>query len=168
MIRTFSLVITALLSASLAYAGDANVTLSSQNGTVLVNSGKQFVSAHAGQTLAPGDRIMVMKGGKATLTYPDGCVSTVRSGSMVDVATHCAQNTAQTQKIAPMYAQAVGDTSDRRNCRRHDDDGKRNPNEDYDADDCAFPPLWAVLTGWAVIVCATIVCRHDADGISTP
>jgi hypothetical protein len=154
MIRT-SLFIAALLSASIAYAGDANVTLSGQNGTVLVNSGKQFVSAHAGQTLAPGDRVLVMKGGKATLTYPDGCVSTINSGSMVDVSAHCAQNTAQTRKIGPMYAQAVGDTSDRRNCRRHDD------ANDRDGDDCARPPLWAVFTGWAVIVCATIVCRHE-------
>ena len=159
MIRT-SLFIAALLSASIAFAGDAGVTLSGQNGTVLVNSGKQFVSAHAGQTLAPGDRILVMKGGKATLTYPDGCVSTINSGSMVDVSAHCGQNIAQTQKIPPMYAQAVGDTSDRRHCRWHDADG--------DHDDCGHPPLWTVLVGWAAITCATIVCRHDADGISTP
>lgn len=157
-----SLFIVALLSASIAYAGDATVTLSSQNGTVLVNSGKQFVSAHAGQTLAPGDRILVMKGGKATLTYSDGCVSTVNSGSMVDVSAHCAQNAAQTRKIGPMYAQAVGDTSDHRNCERPDGTGV----------DCGPPPLWPAWAGFVAIACATLVCRqhhrHETGFIPPP
>lgn len=168
MIR-LSLFVTALLSASIAFAGDAGVTLSGQDGTVLVNSGKQFVSAHKGQTLAPGDRILVMKGGKATLTYPNGCVSTVGSGSMVDVSAQCVRNPAHAQKVPTMVAQAVGDNDEHRNCRRHEDkDANRSGHEDNDADDCAWPPAWAVFTGWAVIVCATIVCRNDADGISTP
>jgi hypothetical protein len=157
MIRT-SLFIAALLSASIAYAGDATVTLSGQNGTVLVNSGKQFVSAHAGQTLAPGDRILVMKGGKATLTYSDGCVSTINSSSMVNVSAHCVQNSARTQKIAPMYAQAVGDTGDRHNCRWQDNSNNK--------DGCAGLPFWPTFAGWAVFVCVAIVCR-DEDGHET-
>ena len=153
MIRT-SLLIAALLSASIAYAGDANVTLTGQKGTVMVNSGKQFVTAKPGQALAAGDRVMVMEGGRATLTYPNGCVVTVNSGTMVNVAAQqCTKRTAaaQAQKIGPMYAQAVGDA-------RHDD-----------ADDNrGHPPFWAVFAGFVAITCAAVVCRHDADGISTP
>ena len=160
MIRT-SLFLTALLSASIAYAGDPSITLSGQDGTVLVNSGKQFISAHAGQTLAPGDRILVMKGGKATLSYPNGCVSTVNPGSLVDVSAHCAQNVAQTRKIGPMYAQAVGDTSDHavgdtsdhRNCERERPDGT--------GDDCGPPPLWPEWAAFVAIACVTLVCRQQ-------
>ena len=149
MIRT-SLLIAALLSASIAYAGDANVTLSGQKGTVMVNSGKQFVTAQPGQTLASGDRVMVMQGGRATLTYPNGCVVTVNSGSMVNVSQQqCVNHTAQAKKVAPMYAQAVGDA-------RHDDAD----------DDRGHPPFWAVFAGFAAIT-AYIVSRNG-DGISTP
>ena len=153
MIRT-SLLIAALLSASIAYAGDANVTLSGQKGTVMVNSGKQFVTAQPGQTLASGDRVMVMEGGRATLTYPNGCVVTVNSGSMVNVSQkQCVNHSAQVKKVAPMYAQAVGD----RDARHDDADNDRG-----------HPPFWAVFAGFAVVTCALVVCRHDADGISTP
>jgi hypothetical protein len=152
MIRT-SLLIAALLSASIAYAGDANVTLTGQKGTVMVNSGKQFVTAQPGQTLAAGDRVMVMEGGRATLTYPNGCVVTVNSGSMVNVSQQqCATHATQAKKVGTMYAQAVGDRDERK-----DDD-----------DDRGHPPFWAVFAGFVVVTCALVVCRHDADGISTP
>ena len=156
MIRT-SLFIAALLSASIAYAGDPGITLSVQNGTVLVNAGKQFVTAQAGQTLAPGDRILVMKGGKATLIYPDGCVRTIGSSSMAEVSAQCGKGIAQVQKVPPMYAQEMGGTSgtsDTSNCNSNDCDS-------------ANPTLWAVLAGWSAFTYAAIISRNPA-GISAP
>ncbi|MEO5595574.1 MAG: hypothetical protein ABIQ97_00285 [Lysobacteraceae bacterium] len=184
MIRA-TLLISALVCASAAYAGDAEVTLSGQKGTVMVNSGKQFVSAKAGQSLKQGDRVMVMEGGTATVTYPNGCVATVQSGSMIDVnASTCGNNA---KKVGTMYAQAVGDNDDRK-CDDNDRDkyGKVMRDsaghpimdadghtmscgaaETADVEDEAHPPFWAVFAGWAAITVLAL-SHGDADGISTP
>lgn len=168
MIRT-SLLISALLSASIAYAADGNVVLSGQKGTVMVNSGKQFVSAQHGQTLAPGDRVMVMSGGKATLTYPNGCVATVPSGTMVDVSKQCGQSTAEAHKVGAMYAQAIGDQDDNDSCNENRDEN-RNANSDDNHHRC----IAVVLTGYAVWTAGILALifdnhhRHEEAPISVP
>lgn len=139
-----TVMIAALLAVSAgAAAADSAIKVSVDKGSVLVNQGKQFVSATAGQTVAPGDRVMVMAGGKATLTYPNGCVATVPAGSMVDVNAHC--STASAKKVGSMYAAAVGD------------------NEDHDG---PGPVFWGVLAG--VVVVTAVIVNQSGDGISTP
>lgn len=98
-----------LLSFS-ALAADGTATLTSQEGSVLVNQGEQFITADDAQSLNVGDRVMVMEGGAAEITFADGCVLPLASGSMVEVpeASSCAGSVVQVERIGPSYAQAVG------------------------------------------------------------
>ncbi|GAB2496088.1 hypothetical protein [Arenimonas alkanexedens] len=108
MIRT-ALILSALIAAP-AFAADSAATLSAQQGTVLVNQGDEFVTAADAQLLQAGDRVMVMEGGSAEITFTDGCVLPLVSGSLVDVPeiSTCAGAVASVQNIGPSYAQAVG------------------------------------------------------------
>lgn len=108
MIRT-ALILSALVAAP-AFAADSVATLSAQQGTVLVNQGDEFVTATDAQALLAGDRVMVMEGGSAEITFADGCVLPLASGSLVDVpeTSTCAGTVASVQNIGPSYAQAVG------------------------------------------------------------
>ncbi|WP_290885942.1 hypothetical protein [Arenimonas sp.] len=108
MIRTAA-ILAALLAAP-AFAADSVATLSAQQGTVLVNQGDEFVTATESQALLAGDRVMVMEGGSAQITFTDGCVLPLTSGSLVDVpeVSTCAGAVANVQNIGPSYAQAVG------------------------------------------------------------
>lgn len=116
MIRT-ALILSALVAAP-AFAADPAATLTAQQGTVLVNQGDEFITATEAQALQAGDRVMVMEGGSAEITFTDGCVLPLVSGSLVDVPeiSTCAGAVAAVQNIGPSYAQAVGSrASDRRN-----------------------------------------------------
>lgn len=84
-------------------------TLSGIKGSVLVNHGKQFVTAEAGQMLVVGDRVMVMEGGKAKLTHADGCVQELPAGSLLVVQASCS---AAPARIGALEAQAVGGERD--------------------------------------------------------
>ena len=115
MIRTAAIL--AALFAAPAFAAEPVATLSAQQGTVLVNPGDEFVTATESQALLAGDRVMVMEGGSAELTFTDGCVLPLVSGSLVDVpeTSTCAGAVANVQNIGPSYAQAVGSRSSDRN-----------------------------------------------------
>ncbi len=110
MIRTAA-ILSALVLAAPAFAADDSVAvLSAQTGTVLVNQGEEFITADEAQLLMAGDRVMVMEGGSAQLTFLDGCVLAVESGSLLDVpaTSTCAGTVASVQVIGPSYAQAPG------------------------------------------------------------
>lgn len=115
MIRT-ALILTALIAAP-AFAAEPVASLSAQEGTVLVNQGEQFITAADAQVLNAGDRVMVMEGGTAEITFADGCVLPLAAGSMVEVPalSTCAGNVANVQSIGPSYAQAVGSPGANRN-----------------------------------------------------
>ena len=104
MIRTAAIL--AALFAAPAFAADSVATLSAQQGTVLVNQGDEFVTATESQALLAGDRVMVMEGGSAEITFADGCVLPLTSGSLVDVPeiSTCAGAVANVQNIGPSYA----------------------------------------------------------------
>lgn len=117
MIRTVAM-FSALVLAAPAFAADESVAvLSAQTGTVLVNQGEEFITASDAQPLMAGNRVMVMEGGSAQLTFLDGCVLAVASGSLLDVpaTSTCAGTVASVQVIGPSYAQAVGAPDRRRN-----------------------------------------------------
>lgn len=97
-----------LLAAAPAFAAEPAATLSAQEGTVLVNQGDEFVTATEQQVLAAGDRVLVMEGGSAEITFADGCVLPLAEGSMLDVPalSTCAAAMARVQKIGPSYAEA--------------------------------------------------------------
>ncbi len=76
-----------------ATAGDGAARLSSIDGAVSISQGGKVATAKPGAllrgerraALRPGDRI-IAQDGEARLTYPDGCVVTLRPQSMITVA----------------------------------------------------------------------------------
>ena len=102
--------IAATLLASSAIAAEPVATLGDQTGTVLVNQGEEFTTATENQALQAGDRVMLMEGASATLTFADGCALPLEAGSLLEVpaVSTCAGAVANVQKIGPTYAQAVG------------------------------------------------------------
>lgn len=90
--------------------------LSIDQGTVLVNNGSQFVTAKPGQALKAGDRVMVMTGGVASVSYSDGHTAALPAGTLVSFdargfggySSGTAPATGRATPIGPMYAQAVG------------------------------------------------------------
>lgn len=161
---TRTLIAASLLLSSAAFATSGTATLGNQQGTVLVNQGEEFVTASEAQPLKAGDRVMVMEGGAAEITFADGCVLPLASGSMalVPEASTCAGSVASVEQIGPTYAQAVGAPRDER-CEDNDDS-----NNDFDNDgndDCPAPAYlagnnrgagwvygaWAAGIAWALI-----------------
>ena len=106
-----AIVLVAALFAGPAFAAESVGSLSAQEGTVLVNQGEEFVTAADAQALKPGDRVMVMEGGSAAITFADGCVLPVQAGSLtiVPAQSTCSGAVAKTQTVGASYAQAVGD-----------------------------------------------------------
>lgn len=109
MIRIASLIAASLFATS-AFAADSVATLDGQQGTVLVNQGEEFVTASEAQALVAGDRVMVMEGGSALVSFTDGCVLALEAGSLLEVPAQstCGGAVANVQNIGPSYAQAVG------------------------------------------------------------
>jgi hypothetical protein len=116
MIRLTTAIAATLLATS-ALAAEPVATLSAQEGTVLVNQGEEFATAAEGQALQAGDRVMLMEGASATLTFTDGCALPLEAGSLLEVpaVSTCAGAVASVQKIGPTYAQAVGSGAKRDN-----------------------------------------------------
>ncbi|HMB55713.1 MAG TPA: hypothetical protein VKM35_00725 [Arenimonas sp.] len=109
--KRFVLLVASSLLATAALAADPVATLTF-DGSVMVNQGKEFVAAHSGQALMPGDRVMVAEQGSATVTFNDGCALSVEPGSLVSVPSisTCAGGSVHPQKIAPKNTSAVGAT----------------------------------------------------------
>lgn len=72
-----------LLGAGAAFA---QATVTPLGGIVLVNHGSGFVNL-AKRTVQRGDRLMARPGGRADLTYSNGCVNRVAPGAVVVVGT---------------------------------------------------------------------------------
>ena len=95
---------TILLSNSVLAFEDANV-LTNIKGEVLVNQGESYVTALDGMHLNPGDQLMVMDGGQATIEFADGCLYNVNGNEVLRINTQstCAVNASKT--VGPYYAQ---------------------------------------------------------------
>ena len=109
MLRIATLIAASLFASSVC-AADSVATLNGQQGTVLVNQGEEFVTATEAQALVAGDRVMVMEGGSAVVTFADGCALALEAGSLLEVPAQstCGGAVANVQNIGPSYAQAVG------------------------------------------------------------
>ena len=145
MIRT-ALILSALIAAP-AIAADSAASITAQQGTVLVNQGDEFVTATDAQALNPGDRVMVMEGGSAELTFTDGCVLPMEQGSMLEVPaiSTCAGTVANVQSIGPSYAQALGS-------------GFRRSN--------VYAPLW--FGAWGLMIAVALNEDESFDGVPRP
>lgn len=154
MTRKPALVSALLMLALPAFAAEPPLaTLDRVEGTVLVNQGEAFVTAQAGQALATGDRLLVMAGGEAGLTFADGCALPVAGGSLLEVpaASPCAGATVKLQRVEPLVAQA--DTAG---------EGQSGPAEKKDH----TPVIIAVVAGVALVAAAG--GGGDDDGPVSP
>lgn len=110
--------LTAIAAASFlalpAFAAEPVATLSQQEGTVLVNQGEEFTTATENQALMAGDRVMLMEGASAELSFTDGCALPLAEGSLLEIpaVSPCAGGVASVQKLGPTMAQAPGATND--------------------------------------------------------
>ena len=90
MVRISAFIAASLLAGS-AFAADSVASLSSQEGTVLVNQGEEFITAADNQSLKAGDRVMLMEGASAEITFT-GCTGlSVQAPSRVLVAARVSQ-----------------------------------------------------------------------------
>lgn len=132
----------ASLISGVVLAASPTAVVTSTDGSVLVNHGKQFVSVEPKHILAVGDRVMVMEGGNAVLTYSDGCVQPLASGSLalISAQSACNAENANVTRIRPVSAQAIGDQAD---CDR---DGVFDGQDDDIDGDGVMNPLDSALT----------------------
>jgi hypothetical protein len=99
-------------SAAAAEVQHPNATLTSFEGKVSVNQGKEFVRARSEMRLKPGDRVMVQKGSEVVLTFDDECRLDIEENKLVtipDVST-CAGAVLVQQGLQPSGGAAIGST----------------------------------------------------------
>lgn len=83
--RVMTIFSSLVLSAGLAGAVEA-ATVSLVSGPVSVNKGNGFKPIHTSTSGNAGDMVMAGAGGKAEITYDDGCKETVNAGETVSIA----------------------------------------------------------------------------------
>lgn len=151
MIRHRLLAFALALIATAAYAGSV-ATMTEVSGDVKINQGTQFVEAQPGQAVNAGDRIMVMEHSAASITFSDGCKLDIAGGTLVTVpaTSTCKGGVVQTQQIAPVNGDAVGDIAGNGTEAAHFSD-----SVDWD------------YLGTAVIVACLMFCGGDEDNNNT-
>jgi hypothetical protein len=88
----------------------AAATLTTLEGAVRVNQGKEFVAATLDLALNADDRIMTLDDGHAIVTFDDGCKLEAGPNTLITVpaTSTCAGGIARTQNIAPGSTEVVG------------------------------------------------------------
>ncbi len=79
-------------------------------GSAVVSQGAQYVKAYEGMPLNAGDRLMVMDGGKAILSFKDGCQYTLGDNELLTIGatSACASRGAGSYKVDPRSAVSQG------------------------------------------------------------
>lgn len=100
------------LTAGVSQAADQTqeaplASIAAIKGSVLLNQGQRYEPIRAGMPLAPGDRVLAVKDGVATVTFRDGCRVEVKPGKLLTVGPQspCAEPTAAAEPDI-----AAGDT----------------------------------------------------------
>lgn len=80
--------------------------LSDANGTVMVDSGKGFVTTKADTSLYENDRVITLDGSMAEITYTDGCRTKLKSNNLIviNVDPGCKAAILDATKAAPAPA----------------------------------------------------------------
>ncbi|MGQ0800772.1 MAG: hypothetical protein ACT4NL_11750 [Pseudomarimonas sp.] len=103
----FTTLASALLFSVAAFAQTeapkSSATLAEVDGSILVNSGEEFVAGVNGEVLMKGSRVMAMEGSTALLKYDDGCDVKVESGTVVTLSdgSPCAGWLLTVEAVAP-------------------------------------------------------------------
>jgi len=102
------LAVSTLLAISSVFAAEQANVLTNIKGDVLVNQGESYTVAKEGMQLNPGDQLMVMDGGMASIEFADGCRYKVNGNEIlrIDTQSTCAVNASKA--VGPYYAQIGG------------------------------------------------------------
>jgi hypothetical protein len=89
-------------------AAELTGTLSRIEGTAVVSQGAQYVKGREGMKLKEGDRLMVLEGGNAVISFADGCRYTLGDNELLTVgaASTCAAAAIGSYKVDPKGAVA--------------------------------------------------------------
>jgi hypothetical protein len=100
MLMGRSRVLVGLASMMAMHGAAGAVSLSSVQGSVMVNPGTGYYLTISPVELKPGDLVMVNPGSSAQLSFPDGCNSPLVPGSVVAVGSvsPCATNGGQSER----------------------------------------------------------------------
>ena len=91
---TLTTVVMILLGSSLTtVAENAGTQLTSLQLPVMINQTGTYVEAQTNMTVYPGDRLMAMGGGSATVVYANGCEQSVSDNEIAQVGTPESCNT---------------------------------------------------------------------------
>ncbi|MEN1957902.1 hypothetical protein [Luteimonas changyuni] len=107
--KTHRLLIAAALAtlfAAPALAQSESATLRIDSGSAMVSSGGEFTSAASGTQLAPGSRVMLTEGSRATLVYPNGCTQALGAAGVHGVPATCVSS--RSAAVVPAQAGATG------------------------------------------------------------
>ena len=93
-IAVIAAVASVLLGSSLSVvAENAGTQLTSLQLPVMINQTGTYVEAQTNMTVYPGDRLMAMGGGSATVVYANGCEQSVSDNEIAQVGTPESCNT---------------------------------------------------------------------------
>ena len=81
-------------------------TLSRVEGFAFVSQGAQYVAGREGMSLKEGDRVMVMDGGNAIISFADGCKYSLADNEVLSLGgtSTCASDSDGSYKIDPYVA----------------------------------------------------------------
>ena len=94
--QTFTLTTVAMIflgSSLTTVAENAGTQLTSLQLPVMINQTGTYVEAQTNMTVYPGDRLMAMGGGSATVVYANGCEQSVSDNEIAQVGTPESCNT---------------------------------------------------------------------------
>ena len=108
--KALTFALASLFASSAALAADTTATLGTTEGVVMVSKDKKFVNVQSGQMLKPGDRVLVMQDGGATVRFSDGCELVLPESSLavIPAVSTCAGGNAEIAQLSPETAQALG------------------------------------------------------------
>ncbi|MEN1959477.1 hypothetical protein WCE41_03920 [Luteimonas sp. MJ246] len=66
-----------------------SATLRVDSGSAMVSTGGEFSTAASGTQIAPGSRVMLAEGSRATLVYPNGCTQALSAAGVYGVPATC-------------------------------------------------------------------------------
>ena len=91
------------LALGVVSAADSVGTLSRIQGVAFVSQGAQYVAGREGMALKEGDRLMVMDGGNAVISFSDGCRYDLADNEVLTIgaASTCASETESSYKVDP-------------------------------------------------------------------
>jgi hypothetical protein len=166
----------ATLIAGTAFAAAPHAVIQEAEGSVMVNRGETYVAAQPGMALGAGDRVMVLDGARAKLTFADGCPLPLVANSIATVppASPCTGAITDVKAYGPMYAQAVGSSVTTQRTETTTTTTTTTTEEDDDDKAAAVPPsgtegaaggtgfrrglFWGFVLGVAVLYAA---CDHE-------